>query len=110
MSLFGNLLYGAVDSRGAWVHSFGRGGGATWRIYTPAIPEKKRVSLAWSAFASPRVIVSNTFGYRWDDQWVKRNDSKEGPLQSRLGDGSVVTYCWYRVADQPALLNADLTA
>ena len=26
-----------------------------------------------------------------------------------LGDGSVVTYYWYRFADQPALLNADLT-
>ena len=33
-----------------------------------------------------------------------------GPLQARLGDGSVVTYYWYRFADQPALLNADLTA
>ncbi|MGC8640561.1 MAG: sialate O-acetylesterase [Isosphaeraceae bacterium] len=32
-----------------------------------------------------------------------------GPFQARLGDGSVVTYCWYRFADQPALLNADLT-
>ena len=26
-----------------------------------------------------------------------------------LGDGSVVTYSWYRFADQPALLNSDLT-
>lgn len=26
-----------------------------------------------------------------------------------MGDGSVVTYYWYRFADQPALLNADLT-
>ena len=32
-----------------------------------------------------------------------------GPFQTRLGDGSVVTYYWYRFADQPALLNADLT-
>lgn len=32
-----------------------------------------------------------------------------GPLQARPGDGSVVTYYWYRFADQPALLNADLT-
>lgn len=32
-----------------------------------------------------------------------------GPFQARLGDGSVVTYYWYRFADQPALLNADLT-
>jgi len=32
-----------------------------------------------------------------------------GPFESKLGDGSVVTYSWYRFADQPALLNADLT-
>ncbi len=32
-----------------------------------------------------------------------------GPFQAHLGDGSVVTYYWYRFADQPALLNADLT-
>jgi hypothetical protein len=30
-------------------------------------------------------------------------------LQAKLGDGSVVTYYWYRFADQPAILNADMT-
>ncbi len=34
---------------------------------------------------------------------------KAGPFQARPGDGSVVTYYWYRFADQPAMLNADLT-
>lgn len=32
-----------------------------------------------------------------------------GPFRVQLGDGSVVTYSWYRFADQPAMLNADLT-
>ena len=32
-----------------------------------------------------------------------------GPFRARLGDGSVVTYSWYRFADQPALLNALMT-
>ena len=32
-----------------------------------------------------------------------------GPFKAYLGDGSVVTYYWYRFADQPALLNAGLT-
>jgi hypothetical protein len=32
-----------------------------------------------------------------------------GPFQVTLGDGSLVTYAWYRFADQPAMLNADLT-
>jgi hypothetical protein len=32
-----------------------------------------------------------------------------GPFEANLGDGSTVTYFWYRFADQPALLNADLS-
>lgn len=32
-----------------------------------------------------------------------------GPFYAYPGDGSKVTYFWYRFADQPALLNADLT-
>lgn len=32
-----------------------------------------------------------------------------GPFKAHLGDGSTVTYYWYRFADQPALLNADMT-
>jgi hypothetical protein len=42
-----------------------------------------------------------------DSCW-KRPGPVAGPFQARLGDGSVVTYSWYRFADQPALLNADL--
>lgn len=30
-------------------------------------------------------------------------------FKAHLGDGSVVTYYWYRFADQPALLKANLT-
>lgn len=32
-----------------------------------------------------------------------------GPFTAKLGDGSVVTYFWYRFADQPTILNADLS-
>jgi hypothetical protein len=32
-----------------------------------------------------------------------------GPFQALPGDGSVITYYWYRFADQPALRNADMT-
>lgn len=32
-----------------------------------------------------------------------------GPFKAYPGDGSEVTYFWYRFADQPALLNADLS-
>jgi len=44
-----------------------------------------------------------------DSCW-KKPGPVAGPFQARPGDGSVVTYYWYRFADQPALLNADLTA
>ena len=40
----------------------------------------------------------------------KKPGPAAGPFEAMLGDGSVVTYYWYRFADQPALLNADLTA
>ena len=40
----------------------------------------------------------------------KKPGPAAGPFKARLGDGSVVTYYWYRFADQPAMLNADLTA
>lgn len=40
----------------------------------------------------------------------KKPGPAAGPFQAHLGDGSTVTYFWYRFADQPALLNADLTA
>lgn len=39
----------------------------------------------------------------------KKPGPKAGPFQVELGDGTVVTYYWYRFADQPALLNADMT-
>lgn len=43
-----------------------------------------------------------------DDSSWKKPGPKAGPFQVRPGDGSVITYAWYRFADQPALLNADL--
>ena len=53
---------------------------------------------------NPYVTPDETTG-----SW-KRPGPVAGPFQTRLGDGSVVTYYWYRFADQPAVLNADLTA
>ncbi len=44
-----------------------------------------------------------------DSCWKKPGPAA-GPFEAKLGDGSVVTYSWYRFADQPALLNADMTA
>jgi len=43
-----------------------------------------------------------------DSSW-KRPGPAAGPLKRSLGDGSELTYYWYRFADQPALQNADMT-
>ena len=39
----------------------------------------------------------------------KKPGPAAGPFKVKLGDGSTVTYYWYRFADQPSMLNADLT-
>jgi len=44
-----------------------------------------------------------------DSSWQQPGPAA-GPFEATLGDGSRVTYSWYRFADQPALLNADLSA
>lgn len=43
-----------------------------------------------------------------ESSW-KKPGPVAGPFEAKLGDGSFVTYSWYRFADQPALQNADLT-
>lgn len=43
-----------------------------------------------------------------DSSWKKPGPAA-GPFTRTLADGSVVTYSWYRFADQPSMLNADLS-
>jgi hypothetical protein len=174
----GSAVDGAIDPAAVAVHKVPGRGSATWKIYTPAVPDEERASVDWGAFATPVAIDSHTFGYRWNYRVASKTDSKNGllatlpayfhlvkgdkkkaewvavrpedvpaatglaqarfdrpredrpepyvtpddskscwkkpgpaagPFQARLGDGSVLTYSWYRFADQPAILNADLT-
>jgi hypothetical protein len=66
--------------------------------------------LAKATFPRPRLGRSNPYvtPEEADSCWKKPGPAA-GPFQAKLGDGSVATYYWYRFADQPALLNADLT-
>ncbi len=66
--------------------------------------------LAQVRFERPREKPSQPYSTPDDPKscWKKPGPAA-GPFQAKLGDGSVVTYYWYRFADQPALLNADLT-
>ena len=43
------------------------------------------------------------------DSPFKKPGPVAGPFEATLGDGSTVIYCWYRFADQPAMMMAGLT-
>lgn len=72
------------------------------------VPED--IGLTQYRFATPREPPQEPRTTPDDPQscW-KKPGPVAGPFKVRLGDGSVVTYYWYRFADQPAMLNADLT-
>jgi len=66
--------------------------------------------LAQYRFQTPRESPSEAYVTPDDAAscW-KKPGPVAGPFRTRVGDGSLVTYYWYRFADQPAILNADLT-
>ena len=68
------------------------------------------MGLAQARFSRPQVKKPEPYITPDDPAscW-KKPGPVAGPFKARLGDGSVVTYYWYRFADQPAMLNADLT-
>lgn len=82
---------------------------ALWVVVQPKdVPAE--TGLAKVSFSRPRQEPSQPYVTPDDAQscWKKPGPAA-GPFQAHPGDGSVVTYYWYRFADQPALLNADLT-
>ena len=80
--------------------------------WVPVSPQEVPVEtgLAEVRFSRPRGEPSQPYVTPDDpDSCWKKPGPVAGPFEARPGDGSVVTYYWYRFADQPALLNADLT-
>ena len=80
--------------------------------WIPVLPEDvpAETGLAEVSFGRPLEEASEPYVTPDDPEscW-KKPGPVAGPFQAHPGDGSVVTYYWYRFADQPALLNADLT-
>ncbi len=80
--------------------------------WVPVQPEDvpAETGLAEVSFSRPNEAPSKPYITPDDAEscWKKPGPAA-GPFQAHPGDGSVVTYYWYRFADQPALLNADLT-
>lgn len=84
-------------------------GKAQWVVVDPAdVPAE--TGLADARFTRPDAPPADPYVTPDDPEscW-KKPGQVAGPFQAHPGDGSVVTYSWYRFADQPALLNADLT-
>jgi hypothetical protein len=173
----GPAASGRIKPSEAVVHDIPGRGWSSWEIYGYSTPDKEKVPIEWSSFATPFAPDPSTFGYRWNSNVVTKTDTKDGPLmtlpeyyhlvrnddgkakwipvqakdvpaetglaevsfsppretskpyvtpddkdscwkkpgpvagpfKAYPGDGSVVTYYWYRFADQPSMLNADLT-
>ncbi len=83
-----------------------------WSKWVPVRPAEvpAETGLAQVRFARPsgRPLDPYVTPENSESCW-KKPGPVAGPFEARPGDGTVVTYYWYRFADQPALLNADLT-
>ncbi|MEP6673217.1 MAG: hypothetical protein ABJF10_28970 [Chthoniobacter sp.] len=92
-----------------YFHLQNDGGKDHWLVAKPdEVPPKS--GLAELSFDRPKEKASEPYDTPVaPDSAFKKPGPVAGPFQAHLGDGSVVTYYWYRFADQPALLNADLT-
>ncbi len=74
----GPVASGKIDSSAAVIHEFPGRGGATWKIYPDGTQREAKTVVAWTSFATPFAPDRNTFGYRWNSQWVTRDDSVSG--------------------------------
>jgi len=84
---------------------------AEWAVVQAKdVPVEVRTGLAEVGFARPAGTPSQPYVTPDSPEscW-KKPGPVAGPFKRLLGDGSTVTYYWYRFADQPAILNADLT-
>ncbi len=83
--------------------------GPRW-VAVPADQVPAETGLATADFVPKRRMPAEPYVTPDDPNscW-KKPGPVAGPYRAHLGDGSTVIYHWYRFADQPAILNADLT-
>ena len=73
---------------------------------TDTVPDE--TGLKTAAFRPAITNQAYTSPTDGDNCWHKPGP-KAGPFQTKLSDGSTVTYYWYRFVDQPSLQDADLS-
>ncbi len=101
---------GALTTLPQYFH-FGKNqrGKPEWEVVKPEeVPEE--TELTTYEFKAPKRRNSKPYvtPEEADSCW-KQPGPARGPFEAFPGDGSKITYYWYRFADQPALLNADLS-
>ena len=86
-----------------------QGKDATWQVVDAGeVPAESRLTTLH--FKTPSERGEGAYTTPDDaDSAFRTPGPAAGPFQTTLGDGSTVTYAWYRFADQPAMLNAGLT-
>jgi hypothetical protein len=98
-----------------WIGSFRKGSlpeycreqGKEWLAIKPdVVPDD--TGLKEASFQPAESTDSYTSPAAANNVWMQPGP-KAGPFKVTLADGSVVTYCWYRFADQPSLQAADLS-
>lgn len=104
-----NSQSGSLVKLPEYYHLVKSGGKSHW-VPVSAADVPAETGLAKAQFGRPKDSKPLTYITPDDaNSCWKKPGPKAGPFKACLGDGSVVTYYWYRFADQPALLNADLT-
>lgn len=79
-------------------------------VVVPASEVPEETGLAKAEFHRPKSEVMEAYVTPDDaNSCWKKPGPVAGPFDAKLGDGSVVTYYWYRFADQPAIMNADMS-
>jgi hypothetical protein len=82
---------------------------AEWVVVRPSeVPEETGLTKAEFRRAKSNAMEPYVTPDDATSCW-KKPGPVAGPFETELGDGSVVTYYWYRFADQPAIMNADMT-
>jgi len=92
--------------RGTFPEYYRQEGKELLAVAADAVPDE--TGLKEARFKSAVTNQSYTSPEASDTCW-KKPGPKAGPFQAKLGDGSVVTYWWYRFIDQPSLQDADLS-
>jgi hypothetical protein len=101
-------LSGPAGSQKVTIPQYYTRSGNTWN---PSPASQAPNSLKARVFGTPDEGLSEPYTTPTDaGSPFKSPGPVAGPFQAHLGDHSVVTYYWYRFADQPAMMRAGLTS